>query len=464
MSRKSYYLLLAFLLINSVYDGLFQLHYDEAYYWVWGQQLSLSYFDHTPMVAYLIRLFTIFGHSEFWVRFPAVLCMLVTLITIYKLAFKLYGSRVAEIALIIAFSMPVIEGSAFIITPDSPLIMFWALTLYFFFIWIFENRVSAVYLAGICAGGALLSKYTSLLIFPGLFLFLITSMKYRGLLLKKDIYLAFILAFIVAAPVIIWNCQHSWVSILYQFHHGVNVQSKISLQEVGNYLGGEIGFAGPFIFLATLYYIVRYFRHNDEKLNFLFYPLAFGFLFFLLCSFTKHIEGNWPGPIYVGAAVILAYYIDHFGSNWIYKSSFILIGVVLLISKNPTWFVPQSMHNKVPGINILYGNKELLNRDIKPLLNDNTVLLGCDYGNASRAWFYLNQHAYVLPALPFSNAYRFWEQPKFPIARAIYFCDSPNPQALSAVSTYFKHVDLIKTDVVSNIITDTQIYIYQAIN
>lgn len=464
MSRKSYLLLFAFLVINGVYNSLFQLHYDEAYYWVWGQQLSLSYFDHAPMVAYLIRLFGIFGHSEFWVRFPAVICMLVTLITIYKLSVRMFNNKVAEIALVIAFAMPVIQGSAFIITPDSPLIMFWGLTLYSFYLWAFESKKYSIYWAGIWAGCAMLSKYTSLLIFPGLFLFLLTSNKYRLLLLKKDIYLAFVLAFVVAAPVIIWNYQHDWVSILYQFHHGVDVTRSIKWDEVGNYLGGEVGFAGPFIFIALLYYIIRYYRHGNERLNFLFYTVAFGFLFFLLCSFTKHIEGNWPGPIYTGATIMLAYYINLYGSKWIYKASFILICLVLLITKNPEWFVPQSMQNKVPGINILYGNKELLNRDIRPLLKDDTLLLGCDYGNASRAWFYLDRHAYVLPKLPFSNAYRFWPEPSKPLKSAIYFCDSSNQEALKALSTYFKQITLIKSDTVSNSITDTHIDVYQVAN
>src|SRR5262249_27935614 len=44
---------------------------DEAYYWVWSRHLALSYFDHPPMVAYLIRASTaILGDTELAVRLP----------------------------------------------------------------------------------------------------------------------------------------------------------------------------------------------------------------------------------------------------------------------------------------------------------------------------------------------------------------------------------------------------------
>ncbi len=35
---------------------------DEAYYWLWSRSLAASYFDHPPMVAYLIPIGTsLFG-------------------------------------------------------------------------------------------------------------------------------------------------------------------------------------------------------------------------------------------------------------------------------------------------------------------------------------------------------------------------------------------------------------------
>ncbi|MCX5907686.1 MAG: glycosyltransferase family 39 protein, partial [Deltaproteobacteria bacterium] len=57
--------------------GIFRLFYiqwvelapDEAYYFTWSRHLQWGYYDHPPMVGFLIRIFTeIAGPGEFGVR------------------------------------------------------------------------------------------------------------------------------------------------------------------------------------------------------------------------------------------------------------------------------------------------------------------------------------------------------------------------------------------------------------
>lgn len=465
VSRNTKLLFLAVLLINGIFNAKFQLHYDEAYYWVWGQNLSLSYFDHPPMVAYMIRFASLFGHSEFWVRFPGLVCAFITLVVIYKLSLRMFNRNIAEITLILGFSMPILQATAFIITPDSPLLMFWSLTLYCFYIWAFENKTRYIYLAGIFAGLGLLSKYIALLIYPGLFLFLITSREHRSLLIKKDIYLAFILSFIVASPVLFWNYEHQWVSFIYQFNHGFDVHGDFNLGEVGGYLGGQAFISGPFIFCAGLYYLYLNFKRIllTPKLAFLLYPVAFGFIFFLYCSFNKHIEANWPGPVYLTLAVLVAYHLSINDNRWIYKASFIFICIALVLTKMPVRFTPRPLHNKIPGINIFFGNRELLVH-VAPYIKPDTMVLACDYGNASRIWFYLGAHAYVPAQLPFSYSYRYWQQPNFPIKKAIYVCGGHDVVALKKLGLYFKNVKLLDKVLFTNVITDNVVYIFEVNN
>ncbi|MCC2624500.1 MAG: hypothetical protein K0R14_373 [Burkholderiales bacterium] len=461
MSRNAKLLLISMLLINGIFNAKFQLHYDEAYYWAWGQNLSLSYFDHPPMVAYMIRLAAIFGHSEFWVRFPGLISAFVTLLVLYHLALRMFGRKVAEISMILGFSLPILQAVGFIITPDSPLLMFWALTLYAFYIWAFENKTAYIYLAGLFAGCALLSKYTALFIYPGLFLFLITSNQHRGLLLKKDIYLSFILSIIIATPVILWNYQHNWVSFIYQFNHGVDVHGDINFGQVGDYLGGQLFISGPFIFGAAWYFLYKNFKNIilSPKLAFLLYPPAFAFLFFLVCSVTKHIEANWPGPIYISVVIFVAYYLEQKNICWVYKASFIFICIALMLTKMPVRFTPRPLHNKIPGINIFFGNRELLVH-VAPYVKPDTLVLACDYGNASRIWFYLGARAYVPAQLPFSNSYRYWPQPGLPIKKAIYVCGGHDVVALEKLGLYFKNARLLDKVPFTNVITDNEVYIF----
>src|SRR6266566_4097031 len=48
---------------------------DEAYYWLWSQHLAAGYYDHPPVVAFIIRAGTaVFGDTSLGVRFvPFVL-------------------------------------------------------------------------------------------------------------------------------------------------------------------------------------------------------------------------------------------------------------------------------------------------------------------------------------------------------------------------------------------------------
>ncbi|MFN7093931.1 MAG: glycosyltransferase family 39 protein, partial [Burkholderiales bacterium] len=96
MNKKVLFLLLTIVAINAVFNSVFQLHYDEAYYWVWGQNLSLSYYDHPPMIGYLIWLASFLGSSEFFVRLPALITTIITVVVIYALAKKMFDETVAN--------------------------------------------------------------------------------------------------------------------------------------------------------------------------------------------------------------------------------------------------------------------------------------------------------------------------------------------------------------------------------
>lgn len=466
MTKKIWGLFIAIILLNLYFNGKFQLHYDEAYYWVWSKNLNLSYFDHPPMIAYLIYLTNFLGHSEFYVRLSAVITTSVTLVMIYKLSNRMFGQSVANVALLLAIACPLFEGAMFVVTIDSPLLMFWSLTLYCFYRGVFENSNSNIYLSGIFAGCALLSKYTAVLIFPGILIFLLCFPQQRTYLWRKEIYIAFILAGLIFAPVIIWNYQHNWDSFSFQFNHGVATHNTINWHSFGDFWGGTALVMGPFIFVAILYYSIVYIKQNikQPKLAFLFWNFSFGFVAFAYFSLFKHNEANWSGPLFISAIILLANYLVVMENKWVYRISFFLIVIILAITKFPLALVPQKLHNKIPAFNAFFNNKELI-MQIKPLLQQDTVIMACDYGNASRIWFYLQpQRVYVIKDALFANSYNYWQQINYPIKRAIYVCDNQDQGAIKLLFQDFNKVKLLKVLKQSNIISDNYEYIYEASN
>ena len=186
-----FWLLFLLLIIFGLLHQQLPLIPDEAYYWIWSNHLALSYYDHPPMVAYLISLSCLIYHSEFFVRGALLVTWPVTIVTTYALAKKMFDLETAKIGILLMISSPLICAFALIITPDSPLFMFWMLTLYCFYLGVFEKKPWILYLAGIFAGCALLSKYMAVLLFPALLSFLLFSPQHRIILFQKDIYIAF---------------------------------------------------------------------------------------------------------------------------------------------------------------------------------------------------------------------------------------------------------------------------------
>src|SRR6185503_9399381 len=81
----------AFLGLRLVYAAMVQLLPDEATYWVWSRHLAASYFDHPPMIAYLIRAGTyLLGHNELGVRFMAVLLSAGSILVMLTIARRLF--------------------------------------------------------------------------------------------------------------------------------------------------------------------------------------------------------------------------------------------------------------------------------------------------------------------------------------------------------------------------------------
>ena len=74
--------ILGFQLFRLVLLPFMGLMPQDAYYYLYGQNLSLSYFDHPGMIGYLLRLFSeVLGQSVFVVKFTD---FFITSLTIYS--------------------------------------------------------------------------------------------------------------------------------------------------------------------------------------------------------------------------------------------------------------------------------------------------------------------------------------------------------------------------------------------
>ena len=204
-------------LLRLIYLGVGELIPDEAYYWNYARHMDLSFYDHPPMVAWLIWLGTaVFGNTEFGVRIGAFLSGLVTMGYLYALAQNLYDKSTGMRTLLLLAILPFSFATGILMTADAPLIAAWAATLYYMERALIASRSSAFLGMGIAFGLGILSKYTLGLLGVAALLFVILDSTARRWLRRPHPYLAAMLALLLFSPVIIWNMEHQWASISFQ--------------------------------------------------------------------------------------------------------------------------------------------------------------------------------------------------------------------------------------------------------
>jgi len=163
---------------------------QDAYYYFYSEHLALSYFDHPPMIAYILKIFTaIFGISVHAVKLADFTITLFSLYSFYYLGKLLFSKRVAQISFILFGSTVLVTLISIISTPDVPLILFWTLSLIMLYKALFEHKTIYWILAGIMMGIAFDSKYTALFLPLGTLLFLLLSRSHRKYLFSKELFL-----------------------------------------------------------------------------------------------------------------------------------------------------------------------------------------------------------------------------------------------------------------------------------
>lgn len=283
-----------------------QLHPDEAYYWLWSRQLDVSYFDHPPMVAYFIRLTTLASDSELWVRLSGVLVSLLLSALTWRLALRLFRSvLVAAGSLILFNAYPLSTLGLVVITPDVPLLLFTALCVYQLAQLVQTGAPRHWYALGLCLGLALLSKYTAVLLVPGVLLYLLFSDERRWLRTWHP-YLALLLSLACFAPVAYWNSRHDWVSFEFQLHNGLGGETA-SLGLLAVYLAGQMLLAGPLAWLLGVYGALRAAARRDKPALLLACTSVPVIVFFGLTSYRTLAGPNWPMFAYFGLGILASY-------------------------------------------------------------------------------------------------------------------------------------------------------------
>ena len=298
------------LLLRLIYFGLVQLIPDEAYYWQYAQHMDLSFYDHPPMVAWLIWLGTeLLGNNEFGVRIGALFCGLVTMGFLYALARNLYDKSTAMSTLLLLAILPIGFFPGLLMTPDSPLMAAWTAALYYLERALVSNQHSAWLGVGIAFGLGLLSKYSMGLIGIAAIVFVITDPNARHWLKRPYPYLAAIITLFLFAPVIVWNYENSWASFAFQSGRLLTDHYQFSV----HYLILHVMILLTPIGLLSIIIALFLFRkqktdqpEEQRKLRFVQIFTGVPFLICFILSIFNTLKFHWTAPIWLAILPTIA--------------------------------------------------------------------------------------------------------------------------------------------------------------
>ena len=296
-------------LIGIIQSYATELMDDEAYYWMYSRYPDFGYFDHPPMIAFVIKAGYFFFHNELGVRFFIVALNTATVYIIQQLLQRkndfLYYA--------ILGSMALAQVGGFIAVPDGPMLFFTALFFLVYRKFIQQPGLLYSMLLGVIAAALLYSKYHGVLI---IIFVLLSNPK---LLKSYPIWLAGSVALLLFAPHLYWQYLNDFPSV--QFHLNERIPSAYRINFTTDYIFGQILLAGPILGWLFLWSAFKY-KPTSITERALKFTLAGIYVFFLLSSFKYRVEANWTVPAYIALIVLSHQYLDENINlrKWVYKT------------------------------------------------------------------------------------------------------------------------------------------------
>ncbi|SMO74346.1 ArnT family glycosyltransferase [Paracoccus laeviglucosivorans] len=273
-----------------------ELFVDEAQYWLWGRELAFGAYSKPPLVGWLIRAANeIAGSDAPWVaRLPWPICHAIAALAVLALGRRLAPPDVAALAGVTYATLPAISLGSLLISTDSPMLMFLALSL---LLWHRQaagaGRLNALAL-GAAIGLAMMSKYAMLFALAGL---AVTAIWPAWRLRLTDLLIVALTALLVLAPNLIWNMQHDMATMRHTAEnadfHGLALHPDLALR----FLAEQFVVAGPVVFAA----IVLGLRRGPLAVL-----TAAPLLICTLQALNAGANANWAVGAYVSGAILAA--------------------------------------------------------------------------------------------------------------------------------------------------------------
>ncbi len=426
---------------------------DEALYWRYSKHLAAGFIDHPFVNPSMIRLGTaVFGDTPLGVRVCAVLLSLPASWALGRAARLLFDDAALARTAVVYFNLTLVMSIGSLVATSDQAVVAATCFLLLFLAQMQSSGRGAWWLAiGATFGLGLCSKYTTAFFGVSILLWLLAMRENRRWFATPWPWLGGLVALAVFSPVLVWNAQHHWASLVYQ--SGRLTVYIWTFRYLGELLAAVTILATPPIFvlgcigLATPSSRPR----SESSRGLLIAMIAPMMVYFIWHATHERVQGNWPEPAYPAFAVAAAYACHHsrHGSATLdlvgklaarIAAPFGLALAVLAYAEATTGFLPLGRHDprtRVLGIGWTTVGEEI---DRLRARAGARVILTTDYTLASLTQLYLPSST---PVVQISDRVRWSNEPapspQLFQGRALYVCKNACSK-LSKVQARFDSV------------------------
>ncbi len=379
--------LILIFVLNLIQSISTELIVDEAYYWTYSQDLAFGYFDHPPLVALYVWISDLLFNGELGVRFFSGIGYILMILVLWKVIDHPKKKEYSWLFLLLFFSTALLNVYGFITVPDTPLLLFIALFLYAYKLYLDQRSSFSYILLSIAMAGMLYSKYHGILI---IFFTLISNLK---VLKDPKVLLSGLGALLLFFPHLYWQYVNDFPSIRYHLYERASTY-PYTVEDTLLHFVNAIAILGlTFIVVYKAFFSTL--KNASKFRKGLNYIIVGFFVFFLLSSFRGHVQAQWLAPILFPLLIItFNYLLDNRQQiklfNYLAFTNIIIILAVRIIIAN---------EGMISAPLPFYGNEKWA-LEVKEGTKGTDKLFVNGYQKASTYWFYARekphyQHSYL---------------------------------------------------------------------
>ncbi len=425
LNKKHWFLIGAWFLITLLQAVFTGLHSDESYYWMYSQNLAWGYFDHPPMIAFLIHPGYLLFPGELGVRFFIVLMSTITFALILN---TLNEKEDVFFLSVFVLSFPLIHThiSGFLAIPDVPLLFFTLCFLIFYRNFLERPSLLLSALLAVAIAAMIYSKYHAFLVIG------FTVLSNLKLLRNKYFWLTMVFTLLLLVP-------HAWWQVANEFptfkYHLVDRAKPFRLKHIVNNLLSQYAMAGPLTGILVFWALARFKIKDSFDRALIFNILGFYIILFLV-SFKNRIEAHWSAAA-VPMLMLAVYPVIRQNPRiklWFKRLAIPSIALIFLFRLYLALdVIPNVGHSK-----IAFYNRKAHAQEITELAGGKKVGFFNNYAAISNYIFYSGDSAVLLSTPDYRfNQYDLWDDEKYAEGGPVFAIKSKdlNPPNLGRMAT-----------------------------